>query len=509
MTFRLPYKSALIAAVLYGLAFPAWESLELFPLAWICLLPLLLPRMLALPFWHYSGISFLFGVLGSLIAGHWTLGYGLGLGALAVIWHGLIVAPPLWVFRWMTGLYGHQRALLLLPFSWTSWEWLAANYQPFFWGALGATQSNQTWLIQFADITGVWGISFWLVALNARLVFLWYKHTTQRQGNLLVSSLFVVLSFLLPPMLYAQWRIHTLQIQTTEAVQLTLLQPNATEAEGLKILRTQMEGVDKTQTDMAVWPESIFTTMPFRDQTFKENIQRWDIPTMMVFIAAQSNMHRPDFSDTYSAAIIINQTVLTRVLKGPVLSLLEPHYRKQRLIPYTELQLVPDWAIWHWSMLQDYFPARMLQADKSSPPLRFTTKMGVEHRFSPLICYEAVFPHLAAHAVQDGAEALFVLANDRPFGKTEAWQAASFARLRAIETRRPVVRTSTSGVIGVIDPLGEWQIRDNSREAKMLSVPLTGVITPPTGYVRWIDLFPQLCLIITCLFGVLFCVTKR
>ena len=229
---------------------------------------------------------------------------------------------------------------------------------------------------------------------------------------------------------------------------------------------------------------------------------------MMVFIASQSNIHRPNFSDTYSAAIIMNQTVLAKILKGPLLSLLEPHYRKQRLIPYTELQLVPDWAIWRWSILEDYFPARMLQADTNNLPLRFTTKTGVEHRFSPLICYEVVFPHLAAQAVKNGAEALFVLANDHHFGKTEAWQAASFARLRAIETRRPVVRTSTAGVIGIIDALGEWQMRDNSREAKVLSISLTSVITPPTNYVRWIDGFPKTCLIITCLLGVIFCVNN-
>ncbi|MBJ6609576.1 MAG: apolipoprotein N-acyltransferase [Candidatus Thiothrix moscowensis] len=485
---------SLLAALLYGLAFPAWEGVDLFPLAWVCLLPLLLPPMVALPFWRYSGIALLFGVLGSLIAGHWTLGHSLGFGTLAIVWHGLIVAPPLWLFRWVVGFAGYQRALWLLPFAWTGWEWLAANYQPFFWGALGATQANQTWLVQFADITGVWGVSFWLVALNAALAYLWGRRVVAGNRQSLTQSLSVVLLFLLPLILYGQWRVQTLMPQTTGTLRLTLLQPNAVEAEGFAALSAQMDTLDKTQTDLVIWPESIFNGMPFHDQDFEARIRRWDIPVMMVFIATQSNMRRPGFVDAYGAAIILDPTVLGRILKGPLLSLLEPHYRKQRLVPHEELQLVPDWAVWRWQWLQDQLPSRMLHADKSSPPLRFIGRNGVQHRFSPLICYEAVFPHLAAHAVRDGAEALFVLANDRHFGKTESWQAASFARLRAIETRRPLVRTSTSGVVGVIDALGKWQMRDNSRMAGAFPVLLTGVSAPLTWYVQWIDFLPKICL---------------
>lgn len=200
----------LLAALLYGLSFPSWEGVELFPLAWICLLPLLLPQMVILPFWRYSGIALLFGVLGSLIAGHWTLGHSLGFGILAIIWHGLIVAPPLWFFRWLLKRCSYAMALLLLPFVWTAWEWIAANNQPFFWGALGATQANQTWLVQFVDLTGVWGLSFWLVALNAALAYALYRYAALEKRLLWQRFSLILTLFLLPPILYGQWRIHTL-----------------------------------------------------------------------------------------------------------------------------------------------------------------------------------------------------------------------------------------------------------------------------------------------------------
>ncbi len=492
----------LLAALLYGLSFPSWEGVELFPLAWICLLPLLLPQMVILPFWRYSGIALLFGVLGSLIAGHWTLGHSLGFGILAIIWHGLIVAPPLWFFHWLLKRCSYAMALLLLPFVWTAWEWIAANNQPFFWGALGATQANQTWLVQFVDLTGVWGLSFWLVALNAALAYALYRYAALEKRLLWQRFSLILTLFLLPPILYGQWRIHMLPWQPTDTVQLSLLQPNASEEAGQTALATLMDNLDKTKVDMAVWPESIFESMPFHEKTFNENIQRWNIPVMMVFIATQSNMHRPDFVDAYGAAIIMDNTVLRRILKGPVLSLLEPHYRKQRLVPHSELQLVPDSILWRWSALREALPSRMLHTTQSSRPLRFISRTGQEHRLSPLICYEAVFPHLAAQAVRDGAEALFVLANDIHFGGTEAWQAASFARLRAIETRRPVVRTSTSGVVGVIDAFGEWQMMDNRRVFGEFSASLGLIATPPTVYVQWIDLLPKVCCVVVLLAGV-------
>ncbi|MDD5391489.1 MAG: apolipoprotein N-acyltransferase [Thiothrix sp.] len=492
-------KHWLLAGLLYGLAFPSWEGVELAPLAWISLIPLLLPRSVRLPFWRYFYTALLFGVFGSLIAGHWTLGNSWSLGLLAVAWHGLIVALPLWLFRWQVSKQGYTAGLFTLPFCWTAWEWFAANNQPFFWGALGATQSNQTWLVQFVDLTGVWGISFWIVALNAALAYQLAINKYWAKSSVLTTIAATLCAFLFPPVLYAQWYIHAPTPRVKAELRLVLLEPDAQQQAGEKAIYALMDTLDKRQLDMVVWPESIFPNMPFHNPDFADNIRRWDTPILISFIGNQPNMSRPGFDDQYAAAMMMDNATITRIMEGPVLTLLEPHYRKQRLVPHTELQLIPDALLRLFPTLEQYLPARMQYAKQSSPPLHLSTRTGQALTVSPLICYEAVFPHLAANAAHDGADALFILANDIHFGATESWQAASFARLRAIETRRPVVRTSTSGVVGVIDYLGNWQMRDNSRQAGAYSVTVALTDTAPSVYGRWIDIFPKLCAMITLL----------
>lgn len=479
-----------LAACLYGLAFPSWEGVELSPLAWFCLLPLLHASLLQVPLFRYCTLALAAGVLGSWIAGHWTFAYdGWFFGVLAVVWHGLIYAPPLWLYRWQAQLQGHRIALLALPFSWTAWECLAANYQPFFWGALGATQSNLTWLVQFADLASVWGVSFWLVALNACLAYFGCYGAKRKLANLCV----VLCVAVLVPTGYGVWRQQTLGLQAGKSLEVALLQPAAQQEDGYKALIDLMQSMDRSQWDLVVWPESIFNGMPFHHPAFQEDFLRWGAPVLMGFIASRSDMQRPGFADPYAAAIVLTPQSLERIRKGPVRTLLEPHYRKQRMVPFAELQLVPDAWLLRWPWLKQYTPSRMRYEDKESALLAVTSRSGATHAVAPLICYEAVFPHLAAKAVRQGAQALFVLANDIHFGPTEAWQSAAFSRLRAIETRTPIARTSTSGVVGVLDAFGNWQRMDHSRQLGVYPATLEMPARQPTLYVRWGDWFPRLC----------------
>ena len=63
-----------------------------------------------------------------------------------------------------------------MPFAYTAWEWLYQQTE-FSFGAvrLGYTQADMIWLIQYADLTGVEGVTFWLVLLNIALYLLFEK----------------------------------------------------------------------------------------------------------------------------------------------------------------------------------------------------------------------------------------------------------------------------------------------------------------------------------------------
>ena len=73
----------------------------------------------------------------------------------------------------------------------------------------------------------------------------------------------------------------------------------------------------------------------------------------------------------------------------------------------------------------------------------------------PLLCYEDIFPQLSRDEVQAGADVLVVHTNNGWFGEGgAAYQHASNAVLRAVETRRPVLRCGNGGWSGWIDEFG-------------------------------------------------------
>jgi apolipoprotein N-acyltransferase len=81
---------------------------------------------------------------------------------------------------------------------------------------------------------------------------------------------------------------------------------------------------------------------------------------------------------------------------------------------------------------------------------------GSSMRIAPVICYESVFGKFVSEYVRKGAEALFIITNDGWWKNTNGYkQHLYFASLRAIETRRPVVRAANTGVSCFIDIRGK------------------------------------------------------
>jgi apolipoprotein N-acyltransferase len=71
------------------------------------------------------------------------------------------------------------------------------------------------------------------------------------------------------------------------------------------------------------------------------------------------------------------------------------------------------------------------------------------------ICYESAFPHLVREFARAGAEALVNLSNDGYFGHSAARrQHLQLVRMRALENRRWIVRSTNDGITAVIDPAG-------------------------------------------------------
>ncbi|TGK87353.1 apolipoprotein N-acyltransferase [Leptospira noumeaensis] len=126
---------------------------------------------------------------------------------------------------------------------------------------------------------------------------------------------------------------------------------------------------------------------------------------------------------------------------------------KQVLLPFGEY--LPGESRFPW--LRNIFPeASNHIPGKLSDALGFQTKMGESVTFSPLICYEILYPSLVRDIVNHSpSEFILNLTNDSWFESlTETKQHAGAGRLRSIELGRPVVRVAVTGITTAFDPWG-------------------------------------------------------
>jgi len=105
--------------------------------------------------------------------------------------------------------------------------------------------------------------------------------------------------------------------------------------------------------------------------------------------------------------------------------------------------------------------------------------------FSPLVCYEIIFPGQVV-APDRKAQWLLNLTNDAWFGITPGpYQHFEMARMRAVETGLPVVRVAGSGITGVIDPMGRVLSRLELGQSGVLDITLPRAVTQPTLYATY------------------------
>ena len=84
--------------------------------------------------------------------------------------------------------------------------------------------------------------------------------------------------------------------------------------------------------------------------------------------------------------------------------------------------------------------------------IRAETPFG---NFATLICYEVIFPGLARKFYADGGDFIVNITNDAWFGQTTGpYQHFSMAVFRAVENRKPLLRSANTGISGYIDSNG-------------------------------------------------------
>ena len=164
----------LFSGILYGLSWPIFDAINLSFLVWFAFVPLFV-------FLEKNKQNFLKSMLGSYAAmvvfgcfsAGWLFNFPSSKLEVAIIFflEELWFFIPFLIHFFIQKKIGFNKALWLFPLIWMLWEWSYLGLEFTMGTHLSAySQSNNIWLIQYIDSTGMWGVSFWLMLFNV-LIF--------------------------------------------------------------------------------------------------------------------------------------------------------------------------------------------------------------------------------------------------------------------------------------------------------------------------------------------------
>ncbi|HET6946452.1 MAG TPA: apolipoprotein N-acyltransferase [bacterium] len=433
-----------LAAASGILLYAAFPPLDLGWLAWVALVPLLLslegespPRTFVLG--QVAGTIAHLGILS------WMRVFGILPWFLLAVYLGLFTGVFAWGWRWISNGRPAWLVLWTVPLLWTALEYLRSiGVTGFPWALLGLTQYRTPAVIHFAEITGVFGVSF-VVALGAAGLA---SGVVRRRAGPLLFPVLVIAAIILwggsqvPPPAAGDLRVAAVQPNVASRLKFDPLYAS----QHMEVLRRLVGEAGRQGAALIVLPETAVPYNLFGPMGVLREIGGWANRARATLIASSME----NGASNIAVAVTPSGDAVSR-------------YDKVRLVAFGESGVRPGTR--HESLW---------------------TPLG---RVGVAICFESIFPDVGRALVRGGAEVLTVITNDGWFDGTSAGaQHAAQASLRAVETGRWVIRAANTGLTVVIDPAGRIRGGVPARSEAVL-VSGVSLARGETFYARFGDLF--------------------
>ncbi len=447
---------AVISGVLLFFSFPKYGSGWL---AWIALIPLFRAIKDVVSIRQGLLLGFITGLVCHVGLIYWITYVVVNYGYLPV-YTGIILMLllacylSLYTAVFTAGIvFFRQKIVLyaLAPVLWICLEYCKSHLLTGFpWENLGYSQYLNNNLIQCADISGVFGLSFLIVLVNAALFEVIAGKSKKR--FVLAGVVFFIIAAVL---IYGAQRSRQVDkvLQNAAQTEVSIIQGNIDQSikwnEGFQketvniYERLSLDNAPATG-GLIVWPE---TALPFNYQDathLQTQVRNISLKTKSWFVFG-STSYENTVNDTnyYNSAYLLSPA-----------GAISGRYNKVHLVPYGEY--VP---------LRSVFPfIKKLTAGMGD----FSTGGGYypltadSRKIGVLICYEGILPFAARAYKKEGAELLVNITNDAWFGATSApYQHFSMSVFRAVETRLYLVRAANTGISAIINPNGQIVAQTN------------------------------------------------
>ena len=499
------------SGLLLGFGFPGYLPLPvLLLIAWVPLLVLQreTPSTRTV-FWHGLNTFLLYNILATF----WVTNTAFAAGLFAVIVNSLLMCLPWLVFHW-TSRATPRVAYLSLLVGWLAFEHFHYQWSLNWpWLTLGNGFAQFPSLVQWYEITGTLGGSAWILLVNY-LVLRYYLTPTPRT-RLPVALL---LSVVLPPAV-SLVRYHTYPTDAPGAsVTVASVQPNfephfekfSGDTEGqlavFRRLGREALAASPGPVDYLLLPETSFGQVDESSVTSAPALRALldDLPAGKVryLVTGFGGYYRFLTDEAVTEAVRYypqrdgSEVALERINAAVQIDLEDRRfqtYRKGVFVPGAESFPFRK-ALFFLEPLVNSLGGTVAGFGSQS---QRSPLVGDRARIAPVICYESVFGEYFTDYIREGAQAVFVMTNDGWWGHTAGHrQHLWFSSLRAIETRRAVVRSANMGACAFIDQRGHVVSRTTYGERGFLNgnLRLNDTVTP---YVRYGDLTSRVAWLLT------------
>ncbi len=495
----------LLGSLLFALGFPNFIADWGFaPFAWISIIPVVI-LIRRVPWWASPIWGAFYGYITYALFNYWLATFNPV---------SFVIVPSIyagWFFMVFPLLSLADRtfrryAWLAQALIWVAFDVVRTKgFIGYAYGVIGYSQYAWTSLISIADIFGVMGVSF-LVVYPSFLIGAWlldsgflsvaggitYAGGWKKPGRRWVISAAVWVGLMLSANIYGI--ASKVDYSESKIWRPALIQHNVnTWLSGidawrlaLDYLLEESELALEEKPDAIIWSETSFVPAiewhlkyrKDRDRVdlilkLKDFLKDQDIP---VILGNNDAIQDAGKRVEYNAVLLFDKDEIV------------DKYRKIHLVPFSE----------HFPYAKT-FPRLMTYIESQGTPIY---GHGTEYKtfnldkwggpvVSPLICFEDIFGYLTRNFVREGAEVLVNVSNDSwSTEATSAIQHQNMAIFRAVENRRSMVRTTTSGLTCVIDPNGKTIAKLDifTRGYLIADVPVyTGRTTIYTRYGDWFE----------------------
>lgn len=397
-----------------------------------------------------------------------------GLGAL-------LMTFAFWLYyRFNTLVSNKKIAYFALLCFWIAMEYLHQTWDLAFpWMTLGNGFAGMHQLAQWYETTGVYGGSVWIMVSNI-MAFEAYKSFRSKTGYLKIRPTLAWLLVVLIPAGISLIKYYGYK-EKAVPVNVIAVQPNIdpyeknggiTPAEQLRTMIKLSDSVAQVNTEYFIWPETAIPSFADEDNVRSTNefiyaqefLNKYKNGTLITGIesvkfyndkatlSAKQDGNGGRFYDNFNSAMQVENSAHVEF------------YHKSKLVPGVEKMPFPKTL----SFLAPVFAGlggTVSGWGWQDHPGVFYSQNGVG--VAPVICYESLWGSWIAESVKNGAQFIAIITNDGWWGNTSGKdQHFMYAKLRAIETRRWVVRSANTGISGFINQRGDvmkeskWWTRD-------------------------------------------------